>query len=221
MNNFILPRLEILQTRLFHYTLLSKISNGVLLSISAYLLGSISFGFLIGKLKGVDIRKIGSKSTTSTNVARALGWRWGIISAILDFSKGVVPTLLAKIYLFNHPWQIIIIALLPTVGHVLPVWLKFRGGKGASTFYAATLTLIGLKYFLLFFLFWILILAITKTMSMANILFPWVLVILISLFFPLYYVVFAFLGASFLLFAFRENIKRIKEGIEPKISFRW
>jgi len=192
----------------------------IFLLIFAYLLGSIPFGFLVGKLKGVDVRKIGSKSTTSTNVARVLGWRWGFVSAILDFSKGIIPTLLAIKYLLN-PWQIITVALLPTVGHVLPVWLKFRGGKGASTFYASTLVLIGLKHFLLFFPAWILILVLTKTMSMGNILFPWILVILISIFFPLPYTVFAFLGASFLLFAFRENISRIKKGEEPKISSRW
>ena len=192
----------------------------LLLSIFAYFLGSIPFGFLIGKLKGVNIRKIGSKSTTSTNVARALGWRWGIMSAILDFSKGAIPVLLAKAELFN-PWQLIIVAFLPTIGHVLPVWLKFRGGKGASTFYASTLTLIGFRYSLILFPIWFLILVLTKTMSMGNILFPWILVILFSIFFPFHYAVFAFLGASFSLFAFRENIKRIKKGIEPKISFKW
>jgi len=192
----------------------------ILLSIFAYFLGSVPFGFLIGKLKRIDIRKIGSKSTTSTNVARALGWRWGTISATLDFSKGLIPALLAKIYLIS-PWQIIFIALLPTIGHVLPIWLKFRGGKGASTFYASTLVLIGPQYFLPLLPILILILLLSKTMSMGNILFPWVLVIFISLFFSLPYQVFSFLGATFLLFAFRENIKRIRNGVEPQISLKW
>jgi len=192
----------------------------ILLSIFAYLLGSIPFAFLIGKLKGVDIRKIGSRSTTSTNLSRVLGWRWGIISAILDFSKGIIPTFLATKYFLN-PWQIIIVALLPTIGHVLPIWLKFRGGKGASTFYASTIVLIGPQYFFSFFSVWILILVLSKTVSLANIIFSWALVILISLFFSLPYQIFAFLGAIFLLFAFRENIRRIKEGTEPKTSFKW
>ncbi len=195
-------------------------TNFIFISLFAYLLGSVPFGFLIGKLKGVDIRKIGSQSTTSTNVARALGWRWGVISATLDFSKGLIPVLLAKVYLIS-PWQIIFIALLPTVGHVLPIFLKFRGGKGASTFYASTLVLIGPQYFLPLLPILILILLLSKTMSMGNILFPWVLVIFISLFFSLPCQVFSFLGATFLLFAFRENIKRIKKGIEPQISLKW
>ena len=192
----------------------------ILLSLFAYLLGSVPFGFLIGKLKKVDVRRIGSKSTTSTNVARALGWRWGVISAILDFSKGLIPVFLAKIYLFNF-WQIIFIALLPTLGHIFPVWLKFKGGKGASTFYASTLVLISPQYFLSLFPILILILLLSKTMSMGNILFPWVLVIFVSLFFPLPYQVFSFWGATLLLFAFRENIKRIKDGVEPQISLKW
>ena len=195
-------------------------TNFVFLSIFAYFLGSVPFGFLIGKLKRIDIRKIGSKSTTSTNVARALGWRWGAISATLDFSKGLIPALLAKIYLIS-PWQIVFIALLPTIGHVLPIWLKFRGGKGASTFYAATLVLIGPQYFLPLLPILILILLLSKTMSVGNILFPWVLVIFISLFFSFPYQVFSFLGATFLLFAFRENIKRIKNGVESQISLKW
>ena len=195
-------------------------TNFIFISIFAYLLGSVPFGFLIGKLKGVDVRKVGSRSTTSTNVARALGWRWGAISATLDFSKGLISVLLAKVYLIS-PWQIIFIALLPTVGHVLPVWLKFRGGKGASTFYASTLVLIGPKYFLPLLPILIFVLLLSKTMSMGNILFPWVLVIFISLFFSLPYQVFSFLGATFLLFAFRENIKRIKKGVEPQISLKW
>jgi glycerol-3-phosphate acyltransferase PlsY len=196
------------------------VTNFIFISIFAYLLGSVPFGFLIGKLKGVDVRKVGSRSTTSTNVARALGWRWGVISATLDFLKGLIPVLLAKIYLIS-PWQIIVVALLPAVGHVLPVWLKFRGGKGASTFYASTLVLIGPQYFLPLLPILILILLLSKTISMGNILFPWVLVIFISLFFTLPYQIFSFLGATFLLFAFRENIKRIKEGVEPQISLRW
>ena len=188
--------------------------------VFSYLLGSIPFGFIISKIKGIDIRKIGSKSTTSTNVARVLGWRWGIVSAVLDFSKGMVPIFLAKSFLSN-PWEVAIVALLPTIGHVLPVWLKFRGGKGASTFYASTLALIGPKYFFSFLPILVLILFLTRTMSIANLLFPWILVILNSIFFPLPYAIFSFLGASFLLYAFRENIKRIKNGVEPQTTFKW
>lgn len=192
----------------------------ITLAIFSYLFGSIPFALVVGKLKGLDIRKTGSKSTTSTNLARVLGWRWGVVSALLDLSKGFIPAILAKIFLSNI-WQVIIVALLPTVGHVLPVWLNFRGGKGASTFYASSFVLLGPKYFLSFFPLWILILVLSKTMSLANLLFSWILVILTSVFFETPYLVFTLFGALFFLFAFRENIQRIKNGVEPRTSFKW
>jgi len=194
--------------------------NLVLLATFAYLLGSIPFGFLIGKIKKVDIREIGSKSTTSTNVSRALGWRWGVISAFLDISKAVIPTLLAKNYLTNT-WQVIFFALLPTIGHIFPIWLNFRGGKGAACFYGATSVLTGVKFFLSAFLLWIIILFLFRIMSLTNILFTWILSVLLYLFFPSPYFIYGILGAIIITFAMRENINRLKKKVEPKISFRW
>lgn len=194
--------------------------NLVLLATFAYLLGSIPFGFLIGKIKKVDIREIGSKSTTSTNVSRALGWRWGVISAFLDISKAVIPTLLAKNYLTDI-WQVIFVALLPTTGHIFPIWLNFRGGKGAACFYGATLVLTGAKFFLSAFLLWIIILFLFRIMSLTNILFAWILSVLLYLFFHLPYFIYGILGTIIITFAMRENINRLKKRVEPKISFRW
>jgi glycerol-3-phosphate acyltransferase PlsY len=200
--------------------LLSKISNGVLLSIFAYLLGSIPFGFIIPKIKGIDIRTIGSKATSATNVSRALGWRWGLLSGGLDIFKGAIPSYLALNYLTNG-WQIIGVSLLPVFGHIFPVWLKFKGGRGAATFFGATAVLIGPKFFSLFFLIWILILALSKIMSLANLLFPWILSILLFIFFPFPYFIYGILAASLITFALRENIKRLRQGVEPRVSFRW
>ncbi len=202
--------------------------NFILLLIFAYLLGSIPFGYLVGKINGVDVLKIGSKSASSTNVSRALGWRWGVVSAILDFSKGVLPAYLAKVNHLNQ-WQVIIVALLPMVGQVMPIFLKFRGGKGASSFYGATLGLIGPKYFVYFFPILLILFLITRKTSLTNMIFSWVLVALMFIFyrlispsvFPVSYVVFAAIGASFLLFALRENIKRITKGTEPETPVKW
>ena len=192
----------------------------IALSIAAYLLGSIPFGFLVGKLKGVDVRTIGSKSSSSTNVSRALGWKWGIVSALLDFSKGFLPAYLAKTLLSSH-WQIVIVALLPTVGQVLPIFLRFKGGKGASTFYGATLAFIGLRYFAYFFPVLLLTFLVTRKTSLSNLVFSWVLVVLMYIFFPLYYAIFALLGASFLVFALRDNIRRLHKGTEPDTPLTW
>jgi len=192
----------------------------IALAIGAYLLGSIPFGFLVGKLKGVDVLRIGSKSASSTNVSRALGWKWGVVSALLDFSKGFLPAYLAKTLLSSH-WQIVIVALLPTVGQVLPIFLRFKGGKGASTFYGATLAMIGPWYFVCFSPILVLIFLVTRKTSLANLVFAWVLAILMYIFFPLYYAIFALLGASFLVFALRDNIKRLRKGAEPDTPLTW
>lgn len=194
--------------------------NFPLFAIFAYLLGSIPFAFLIGRLKGIDIREIGSKSTTSTNVSRALGWRWGVVSAVLDVLKAIIPAFLAKIYLINE-WQIITVALLPMVGHIFPLYLNFRGGKGAACFYGATLVLTGFKFFFSAFLLWILILYFCRIMSLTNILFSWTLIPLLYFYFPFPYFVYGILGAIIITFAMRENIDRFKKGAEPKISFKW
>lgn len=195
-------------------------ANFILLSIFAYLLGSIPFGFIIPKIKGIDIRTIGSKATGATNVSRALGWKWGLLSGVLDILKGVIPAWLALSYLINE-WQIIAAALLPVAGHIFPIWLKFKGGRGAGTFAGATLVLIGFKFFFLSFLIWILILAVSRIMSLTNFLSSWLLSVLLFIFFPFPYFIYGILGACLITFALRGNIKRLRQGAEPKISFRW
>lgn len=196
-------------------------TNFILLLIFGYFLGSIPTGYLVAKIvKGIDIRKIGSGSTSATNTARVLGWKWGIFVGVFDFLKGVIPAYLALNYLVN-PWQVITVALFPVFGHIFPVWLSFQGGRGGATFFGATAVLIGLKFFLSFFVIWIIILVLSRIMSLTNLLFPWILSILVLVFkFPFPYFIFAILGASLITFALRENIKRLKEGREPKIELK-
>ncbi|MGC8721510.1 MAG: glycerol-3-phosphate acyltransferase [Caldisericaceae bacterium] len=196
------------------------------LSIFAYLLGSIPFGYIVGRLNKVDVLTLGSKSASSTNVSRALGWRWALVSALLDFSKGALPAYLGRLFLTNE-WFVIIVALLPMLGQVFPIFLKFRGGKGASSFYGATLGLIGARYFVYFFPAALLIFALTKKTSLTNMIFSWLLFILIVIFsaflhiFPTSYIFFAGAGATFLLVALRENLKRLSEGKEPDTPLKW
>lgn len=194
--------------------------NFASLSIFGYLLGSIPFAFIIGRAHGVDIRTIGSKSTTSTNLSRVLGWRWGVVSAALDLSKALIPAFLAKTYLVNE-WQIIVVSLLPVIGHIFPIYLRFRGGKGAACFFGATLILTGPKFFLTSFIIWVLILLLFRIMSLTNILFSWALSLLLYFFFSFSHFIYGVLGAVITTFAMRENIKRLREGVEPKISFKW
>ncbi|MEO0273370.1 MAG: glycerol-3-phosphate 1-O-acyltransferase PlsY [candidate division WOR-3 bacterium] len=110
--------------------------------IISYLMGAIPFGFLISKLKGVDIRNVGSKNIGATNVFRSVGPIWGIITFILDFLKGFTPSfclpLIAQYYysdIENIHMEILPIycMALAIIGHNWPVFLHFKGGKGVAT----------------------------------------------------------------------------------------
>ncbi len=103
----------------------------------SYLLGSIPFGLLIGKAYGVDIREQGSGNIGATNLGRALGKRWAVAAFLLDFSKGILPTLAAS-YIAqvntNEPLYLGILAGTAAIlGHTFPLYLRFRGGKGVAT----------------------------------------------------------------------------------------
>ncbi len=116
----------------------------------AYLVGSVPVGLLIGKALGVDIREHGSGNIGATNAGRVLGQPWGAICFILDVLKGAGPTLAAGIWsgmLFDpgssaaaQAWWLGV-ALAAIAGHIFPVWLGFRGGKGVATSLGALLAL--------------------------------------------------------------------------------
>ncbi len=104
----------------------------ILIIIIAYLVGSVPFGFLLGRLSGVDIRRAGSRNIGATNVSRLLGKRLGIITLILDIAKGYFPMLVVSIW--GAPERIVMFTgLAAFLGHLYPVYLRFRGGKGVAT----------------------------------------------------------------------------------------
>lgn len=187
----------------------------ILLSIFAYLLGSVTFAHIVAKVKKIDLTKIGSKSATSTNLARATGWRWGALTAVLDFLKGVIPALLALQYL-TIEWQIVIVAVLPTLGHIFPIFFQFKGGKGGATFLGTCYSLVGIKYFIPAFLIWILILVLTKITGLTNFIFPWLFSVFLYFNFPFFYFIIGVFEAALLTFALRNNIRRLIKGKEPK-----
>ncbi len=116
-----------------------------LLLVGAYLAGSVPFGWLMGRIRGVDIRRQGSGNIGATNVWRVLGRRWGIACFTLDVLKGLAPVCLAGIYLCRHLtteqgtlnakgqgiW--LLVGAGAIVGHMFSVFLGFRGGKGVAT----------------------------------------------------------------------------------------
>ena len=196
------------------------INNYLLLIIFGYLLGSIPFGYLICKAKGIDIRKIGSGNIGGTNVIRALGLKWGLVTMVLDILKAVIPVYLATRILFLD-WQIASVALTPILGHIFQVWLKFRGGKGMASTIAILFLLLDWKILLIWFFVWILVFAVFQIMSFTNLLMISFLPLAFWLSsFSLAYLILGWVLFFLIWWAHRENLKRIKEGIEPKFKLK-
>ncbi len=108
----------------------------ILLPIIGYLIGAIPFGLVIGKMVGVDVRTQGSRNIGATNVNRVLGKKLGIVTLICDCLKGFLPMYGAAVLLPASPNKELIVALtglLAVLGHMFPVYLQFRGGKGVAT----------------------------------------------------------------------------------------
>jgi glycerol-3-phosphate acyltransferase PlsY len=190
----------------------------IIIVISAYLLGSIPFGFLVAKWRGVDIKQVGSGNIGATNVARNLGWKIGAIVGILDFCKGFFVVLLAK-YLFSLDWQIISISLLPVVGHIFPIWLNFKGGKGVATIFGVLAGFFGILYFLIFLIVWILAVKQVKLMSLVNLVVALLIPIAFWLKFnELVYILFGLILCVIIWWRHSENIKRLLAGKENPIN---
>jgi glycerol-3-phosphate acyltransferase PlsY len=108
----------------------------ILFPIASYLIGAIPFGLLVGRLAGVDVRAAGSGNIGATNVARLLGRRLGVITLVLDCLKGFLPIFLAARMLpdgAGRSTALLLCGILAVVGHMFPVYLGFRGGKGVAT----------------------------------------------------------------------------------------
>ena len=112
--------------------------------IAAYLIGAIPFGFLIGKMRGVDVRTVGSKNIGATNVFRTVGKKWGLIAFACDVLKGFIPTLLASHFSTSTSFLHLplCVGVATVVGHMLTPYMKFKGGKGVATAFGMLLGLI-------------------------------------------------------------------------------
>ena len=108
----------------------------------AYLVGSIPFGFLIGKMRGVDVRTVGSKNIGATNVFRTVGKAWGLLAFFCDVMKGLLPTLAARHFAADVGSLPLCVGVATVVGHMLTPFMRFRGGKGVATAFGMLLALI-------------------------------------------------------------------------------
>jgi glycerol-3-phosphate acyltransferase PlsY len=199
----------------------------LLVIIIAYLIGSIPFGYLIVRSKGGgDIRETGSGGTGATNVSRRAGKAAGIFTLVLDALKGSIAVLLAQV-LADGPdvnWTVAAAAIATIVGHIFPVWLAFRGGKGVATGVGVFLILAPVALLCAGVLF-VAIVSLTRYVSLGSItaaatipLFVWLQTLFVkpvSDLTPL--LTAAVIGALLILFAHRGNIGRLARGTEAQI----
>ena len=183
------------------------------IGIISYLMGSIPFGFILTKffLKK-DIREIGSGNIGATNALRTGNKLIGYSTLLLDVMKAILPVLYVKI---NHPELIYIASLCAFLGHVFPIWLKFKGGKGVAT-YVGILFTINILLGFIFCVTWLLIFLISKYSSLSSLIGS--LTIPVYIFFNDQMSNALFFGIMFVLifYTHRENIKRLKNKEESK-----
>ena len=184
----------------------------LIIALSSYLLGSIPFGFIltIVFLKK-DIRDIGSGNIGATNALRTGNRLLGFTTLILDITKAILPVLYVK---FNYPDYIFIASLCAFLGHVFPIWLKFKGGKGVAT-YVGILFSINLVLGLIFVVIWSATFLISKYSSLSS--------LVASMIIPIYLIIFENYNSLFfiimfvlILYTHRENVKRLKNKEETK-----
>jgi len=186
-----------------------------LVFLLSYISGSIPFGLILSKFfLNKDIRKIGSKNIGATNVLRAGNKYIAALTLLLDIFKGVVPIVITNYY---FPNLIYLSGLMAFLGHIFPVWLKFKGGKGIAT-YLGIIFALSLKLGLFFCVSWILIAFITKYSSLSSIVST--LIIFLISFLEKNFELNSFLFITFVitLYTHRQNIVRLKNKNEDKIK---
>ena len=180
--------------------------------IFSYLLGSIPFGLILTKLfLKKDIRKIGSGNIGATNVLRSGNKLIGYLTLFFDILKAIIPVVYIKL---NYPDLIYISSLSVFLGHVFPIWLKFKGGKGVAT-YVGILFSINLIFGFIFCISWLLVFLLSKYSSLSS--------LVASLSVPLFLfftngeqIIFFIILFVLIFYTHRENIKRLKNKEESK-----
>lgn len=184
--------------------------------VAAYLLGSIPFGYLAGRARGIDIRTVGSRNVGATNVFRTLGRPVGITVMLLDIVKGVVAVVLARI-ITDDPWPLIA-AGAAVAGHVYPVWLRFRGGKGVAVGCGVAIGLVPWAVLVLVPV-WVLAIVLTRYVSVGSILCAAAFTPVVWAFgYPWATVVFAGIISAAVLWRHRGNMGRLMRGEELRLD---
>jgi len=187
--------------------------NIFIIGTICYLIGSIPFGFILTKVfLKKDIREIGSGNIGATNALRTGNKLIGYTTLFFDIIKAIIPIVYIK---FNFPELLYISSLCVFLGHVFPVWLKFKGGKGVAT-YVGILFAINIYLGFVFIISWLITFGLSKFSSLSS--------LIASVSIPIYLLILAqfdkviFFTIMFILifFTHRENIKRLKNKEETK-----
>ncbi|MDD3399419.1 MAG: glycerol-3-phosphate 1-O-acyltransferase PlsY [Candidatus Paceibacterota bacterium] len=186
----------------------------------AYFFCSLPFGYVVARTRNVNIRESGSGNIGGTNVARALGFKYGFLVAGLDAFKGLLPLFLA-LYVFRAPWWAAsLVFIFSIIGARYSVFLKFKGGKGVAVLVGNLLALLGWKALVMVFCYFLVVIFLTKRrVSLASLLFVSSLLVIVALFPALLYVSMALPVIAFLIWwAHKDNIKRLIRNEEPSFE---
>ena len=191
--------------------------ESVLILLLAYLLGSVSFGYLMAKGRaGIDIRKFGSANIGMTTIWRVMGWQAGLLVFIGDAGKGVLAAWLGKY--FGGDVLAVLAGFAVMAGHIYPVFLSFKGGKAVATG-VGVLAALSIKVTAFALALWVITVAITRYVSLASVLAAIsVLMLLFVLNSPWPHQLFGLIGVTFVVFKHIPNIKRLRAGTEYKIG---
>ena len=184
-----------------------------LIGMISYLMGSIPFGFILTKIfLKKDIREIGSGNIGATNALRTGNKIIGYSTLILDILKAVIPVIYVKIFFQEFLY---ISSLCAFLGHVFPIWLKFKGGKGVAT-YVGILFSIDIYFGIIFSITWFVTFLISKYSSLSSLVASASIPIYLLIFNQFDQVIFFMIMFILIFFTHRENIKRLKNKEETK-----
>ena len=189
--------------------------NVVEIALLSYLMGSIPFSYIIPKLKGIDIRKVGSGNVGATNVSRALGAYYALLCGALDVAKAYLACYLASIYGASVP----VAGLFAMLGHVFSVFLGFRAGKGVSTFFGFLL-FVDWKIALILLGMAAVGIAETKIVSINSLSVAIWAPMLLAIFGHIESALAAVAMAALIFYTHKENVKRLAQGRELRIGGR-